>query len=92
MFEQTKKWLITVALKKVLRHYTPVLIASVAGWVTAQQLGFVVYSHGYIVINVESGIEWVGAAIIALAAGGGVLDNKRKFEARKDGGNGKDKQ
>jgi hypothetical protein len=82
MFEETRKWLLTVALKKVLRHYTPAMLAFVSGSIASWSMGWVVYSHGYVVVNVEEGLQYLAVILAGLAIGGGVVDNKVKFDKR----------
>lgn len=79
-----KQWLLTVAVKKVVKHYTPAIITSIAGAITAHQLGFIDVADGCIIIHIEDGLLWIVGAITATTGGAGVVQNKLKFEARKN--------
>jgi len=81
-YDESRSWLIITALKKVSRHFAPLIITAITGYLSAQELGFIAIQEGYLVINLHGGIEWLILALGGLAVGCGVYDNRLKFNQR----------
>ena len=83
MLENVKRWLWTVALKKAAAHAVPAIVAAVAGFATAHQLGWItIATDGDTTLVITLNLyEAAGALVGVLAAtlAGGMAANKRKF-------------
>ena len=80
--EKGKRWLITTALKKVIKHYLPGLLSSLGAALVAWNVEFIQVLDGKIVIHPEEGLMWLVAWAFGTTVSVGVAANKAKFEAR----------
>ena len=85
--QQGKRWALGIAIRKVVKHYSPGIMSAIAGMVAAHNFGFIELRNDMVCIHIAEGLHYVLALMVGIpvsvGVGIGVVANKDKFERRK---------